>query len=404
MCKRILTPQMTLACLLITLTKVAYAADENRNDKEFIFDHYWSPHSSASMIISSRALLNEAEDFVFRAKHAQYGIWSRLAITALNDVLNYFLIVVNHEVYGHGFRARSLGIPISRYSLDLLGSGGAIYFRFLRRPPADEQLLLTMGGSEANNVLARELLFKNFKNLSLDSRTYRLFFKSYCDLTFYVLSTFLEKKVQDRSGNDIACYIKEINHKHDVDGIDMITLAKGALVFFLNPISYIALWINLNYLLTGKDAFIIPHLKLGNVNYMPLIRMGLTPFGPMYYLENYIGHGSKTFLVSISGGDSPYYTRGYGGIQLQTTRLWAYKNYGLDVIGTLWCQPKMQLQTSDQIEDKNSWGGLVGINNKFKLGKLISLNASILYKNTGFSEGIVANSGLIFRGGFSLHY
>ncbi len=69
---------------------------------------------------------------------------------------------------------------------------------------------------------------------------------------------------------------------------------------------------------------------------MPLIKMGLTPFGLMHYLENYIGHGNKTFLVSISGGHSPYYTRGYGGIQLQTARLWTYKNYGLDVTGTLW--------------------------------------------------------------------
>lgn len=61
---------MILACLLITLPRAAQAADENRNHKEFIFDRYGSPHSSSSMMISSRALLNEAEDFVFCTKHA----------------------------------------------------------------------------------------------------------------------------------------------------------------------------------------------------------------------------------------------------------------------------------------------------------------------------------------------
>jgi hypothetical protein len=64
----------------------------------------------------------------------------------------------------------------------------------------------------------------------------------------------------------------------------------------------------------------------------------------------------------------------------------------------------MQLQVGDQIEDKNYWGRLVGIDNKFKLGEFISLSVSILYKDAGFVEGVVANSGLIFRGGFSLHY
>ncbi|MFM2428386.1 MAG: hypothetical protein RL012_270 [Bacteroidota bacterium] len=119
---------MVLACLLITLPSITQAADKNRNDKEFIFDHYWSPASSSSMIISSRALLNEAEDFVFRDKYAQYGIWSRAATIVLNRVCNVFLAVANHEVNGHGFRARSLGVPVSHYSFAFLGLGGATHF------------------------------------------------------------------------------------------------------------------------------------------------------------------------------------------------------------------------------------------------------------------------------------
>jgi len=403
--KRILNYPMVLSCLLIILPRVVQAAVGNRNDKEFIFDRYGSPHSSSSILISSRALLNEAEDFVFRAKHAQYGIGGRIATIILNNVLNFFLAVVNHEVHGHGFRARSLGIPVSHYSFKFLGLGGATHFQFHpRRPLADERLLMTIGGSEANNVMAQQLLFKIFQKLSLDSRTYSLFSDTYLDLPQYVLSTYFSETVRNMPGNDIVHYLKKVNTKHNTDGIDIDKLMKGSLVFLCNPILYISLWAQLDYLFTGKDTFTIPHLKLAHINYMPLIRMGLTPFGPTYYLENYIGHGNKTFLVSISGGHSPYYTRGYGGIQLQTARLWTYKNYGLDVIGNLWCQPKLQLKDQDQCEDQNYWGGLMGINAKFKLGKLVSLNASILYKDTGFVEGIVANSGLIFRGGFSLHY
>ncbi len=120
---------------------------------------------------------------------------------------------------------------------------------------------------------------------------------------FYLLS--FQRKYKIPPGNDISSYIKEVNGKYNTDGIDVNKLTRGSLVFLLNPILYIALWADFNYLFTGKDSFTIPHLKLGNINYMPLIRMGLTRFGLMYHLENYIGHGNKTFLVSIDGGNSP---------------------------------------------------------------------------------------------------
>ncbi len=134
-----------------------------------------------------------------------------------------------------------------------------------------------MGGCEASHVLARELLFKNFKNLTLDFRTYKLFFNAYNDLFWYILVTSFLETVR------------------------------------------VALWAFLDYLLTGKSSAAIPHLKLGSVNYMPLIRMGLTPLGPTYYLENYIGHGNKTFLVSIDSGISPGHMRRHGGVQLRTS-------------------------------------------------------------------------------------
>lgn len=297
--------------------------------------------------------MNEAEDFMFQTKYAQRDIGGRIATTILNNVLNTFFTVVNHEVHGHGFRLQSLGIPAS-YSIKNLGVGGGVTsYRPNRLLSADESLMITMGGSEANNILAQQLLFKNFQNLSLDRRTYGLFLEAYMDLLTYILATYSSEEVSNRSGNDVTEYIQEINHKHHAKDINIDKLMKGSLVFLLNPALHIAWWAQLDYLFTGKDTFTIPHLKLNRINYMPLIRMGLTPFGLIYYVENYIEHDHKTFLVSISGGRSPYYTRGCRGIQLQTARLWVYKNYSLDIKGNLWYQPKLQLQVNDQIKDKN---------------------------------------------------
>lgn len=182
-----------------------------------------------------------------------------------------------------------------------------------------------MGGCEASHVLARELLFKNFKNLTLDFRTYKLFFNAYNDLFWYILVTSFLETVRNSSGNDIVAYVEDIYFSHNMQGVGLPKLAKGSLVLLLNPVYYVTLWAFLDYLLTGKSSAAIPHLKLGSVNYMPLIRMGLTPLGPTYYLENYIGHGNKTFLVSIDSGISPGHMRRHGGVQLRTSGLWPIK-------------------------------------------------------------------------------
>jgi len=124
----------------------------------------------------------------------------------------------------------------------------------------------------------------------------------------------------------------------------------------------------------------------------------------MYYLDNYIGYNNKTFLISLEGGKSPFYSNGYGGMQIKTHQLWNYKNYGLDVEGHLWFQPSLQLETHGPVEDENHWGGLVGLSNQLQLTEMFSLNAAVLYKTLGFTEGGVADKGLMFRGGFTLCY
>lgn len=132
--------------------------------------------------------------------------------------------------------------------------------------------------------------------------------------------------------------------------------------------------------------------------------MGLTPLGLMYYFENYVGYDDKVFLLNVYGGSSPFYSNGYGGIKLLTNKLWTSQVYSLDVIGNLAYQPRLQLESCDPIENKNSWVGLVGINNQFKINESISVHASILYKNKGLIEGRVADGGCILGGGFTLHY
>jgi len=302
--------QVLVLCLLITWTKTAYAIEEKCQEKAFIFDRYGSPHSFASIILSSRALCDEAKNGFSYSYYAQHGIWGRVTTTALNTVFNKLLGVINHEVYRHGFRLRSFRVPCS-YSIMAWGlRGGAThYFLFNRSLSADEQLLITIGGCEANSILAQQLLFKNFRNLSLDRGTCGLLWNAYSNLPRYILSTYTSQKIRNLPGNDVVNYIEEINHKHNAACIDIDMLAKGTLVFLLNLILYVSVWAYWDYLRTGRDTAVIPHAVLGHVNYMPLVRMGLTPFGLMYYIDKYVGHGNQGVLERIRGGRSRYYTQ-----------------------------------------------------------------------------------------------
>ena len=374
----------------------------NRTKKEFVFDHYWSPYFSAPFLISTRNFLSEAEDVLYN--RSTYTVWGRMGSSAFNLIINSSLYIINHEVYGHGFRIRSFEqFEVGGYWF-IPFIGGATGSFVLGDTTEDQWLLKSIAGIEANNVLAQEILFKGFKNPSWDSRMYDLFWSALCDTPRYIWRTSLSEKKGNSPGNDIMHYINGINDKHDSDKMTLDMLGRASLVFLANPIFYVSLYSLGSYLITGKDSIAIPHFKLGEVAYMPLVRMGLTPFGIMYYIDNYIGHGDRTFLVSINSGASPFYSSAYGGGKVKTDQLFAYKNYALDVEGNVWCQPKLQLQLDQPLENKNDWGGLVGIHNKVKIFGLFSLHASVLYKTAGFVEGVVAREGFMLRGGFSLDY
>lgn len=228
-----------------------------------------------------------------------------------------------------------------------------------------------------------------------------MFLDSFLDLWIYVDSTASLEKVRNSKGNDIMNYLKDINDKHQSQQrIELNDLENATFSLLFNP-----LWSLCIYLLQDNSSLTIPHVIWNEVAYMPLIRPGLTPFGIAYYLENYIGYQNKTALFSLYRGSSPFYTHMYGGIGVKTDELWTYQDYcTLDLEASLWCQPKLQLTSLDIIEDKNYWGGLIGVGGKFMVSSYFALYTKLLYKTKGFVEGVVAQNGLILQVGCILRY
>jgi hypothetical protein len=115
------------------------------------------------------------------------------------------LLLVQHEVGGHGGRGREFGLsPSYGFGFDFSG------YTTTDRAPAtnEENILLAAGGTEADGVMARRILLEALEPEGVDGAKIPLALMAKLDLTIYVLGTSSpgggDFAQQYRDGNDTA--------------------------------------------------------------------------------------------------------------------------------------------------------------------------------------------------------
>jgi hypothetical protein len=118
------------------------------------------------------------------------------------------LLLVEHEVLGHGGRAREFGLSPS-YSFGLDFSGGTS----TKRAPRDhtELQLIAAGGAEADGVMAHRLLLDALGDGGIDGAQLPLVMMAKLDLTVYVSTA-----PRPRPGDDEGDFTYEYRHGNDV--------------------------------------------------------------------------------------------------------------------------------------------------------------------------------------------
>ncbi len=400
-------------------------------DYEFLFDSQflltpkknivapYSPYTSSSIIMSIRNLLTRGQNLAIKEQWER-SFWVRYGLSIPNNIINDFLMLGSHEINGHGYRTRSLGGTVNGYGLFPLFFGLTIFVSPVNglggyaRPLYNEtnpemynegSLLITMAGNEANAVLANEILLKNFKYRKLDNNNYNLFCKAFTNLLGYIMIT-----SESKPGDDLNNYIKKINLKHNSNyskRLKLKTLRWNGLLWAANPITYTAVWSYYAYIFMGKKDLLIPHIPIGPVAYYPIVRIGLTPFGISYYVDNFINFGERTLLFSFNVGKSPFYNFAYGGASLKTDEIFKYKFFSFDINSAFWVQPRLASNKNKlKIGEKETglFGFLIGPKLKFKVIKYLSLNIEAFYKKDGFIEGEFSFEGFNVRGGITAHF
>src|ERR1043166_397109 len=214
--------------------------------------------------------------------------------------------VANHEVFGHGARLRELFDAHIAYQLPAPPpygrGGGATFFEFGDTPTVEQALAVTVGGMEANYVLARALAQDAMTDGQWHYRDARRYLYSEYDTVRYILGT----NSLEPEGHDVGDFIRIYNRLATRLGgktLSARTLRRRAPVPFANPLiaySYYSTFIS--YVWSGHTSAPVPMLRFGATHYLPTARFHLTCFGTDLAMDNALSRRGRFVDGSVGAG------------------------------------------------------------------------------------------------------
>ena len=85
-------------------------------------------------------------------------------------------------------------------------------------------------------------------------------------------------------------------------------------------------------------------IKVAGIDYLPMLRMGFTPFGLEYHFENYIRHNDISALVDIKYGDQTFHSS-WGGLGIDVQNIYNNNQFVMDVKLDVWTQPELKSES-----------------------------------------------------------
>ncbi|NGX62818.1 MAG: hypothetical protein KR126chlam6_00218 [Candidatus Anoxychlamydiales bacterium] len=328
-------------------------------------------------------------------------------------------LVVQHEVFGHGYRIRDIGssrVKVRKYKIDLPQpygkGGGATNYNFNSDLTSFQVTAISSAGVEATAILANRIKMKWALSLRVDPKKSILYFQAQHDLTNYVLSMDNSIFFAD-TGHDIEGYLIWLNNTYTDDNLTKSDLKIASLINFVDPTTYYTIGAFFYYIFTGKDIS-FPMIKIKDVRFLPNLRLGLTPFGPEYYLENFMSYKNRAIYSYFRAGKHNNNT--YFGLGFEYPNLYKFNLNTLGFRADIFYQPKIfsksalfifdnvQVGYSETDLNKMRFGisSYLIYDRKFSKKHEISFFSEVGYKSNGYVAGFSLKKGLIFRLGIGL--
>lgn len=265
--------------------------------------------------------------------------------------------------------------------------------------------------------------------MGTDEMNYRDAFLYFLSFVNYFPSTVHtpENKSIYNIQNDATGYFLTLNTLGGYTGRNNLKMSLSAFhsrmaLSIVNPFVFYSIYCFFKtYLWDGNTVSGFPTIRIGSVNYLPVLKSGLTPYGIEYHLENYLRFGKTTSLIDFGIGDQTFYSS-WGDLGLSFQNVVSRNRWSVDMNVDLWKQPELMIHGDQMIWSKSrgntffaiqarqskdiGFGGAFSMrgyyrfsNSKNSLAGMVELG----YKSTGYLEGYSLSSSPIIMVGIGFH-
>jgi hypothetical protein len=393
-----------------------------------VFDRYMSPATGTTDLLTVQRELSSLEDrylpLKFGDERRRVPLLASIGYRAgkfifLDVPQDHMLLVLGHEVFGHGARLRELGVGRIGYSFDgpvPYGHGGAVT-SFSGQVPDTPLTFLTieMAGIEAQNVMADSIAERGLERGRLHYREAWLYFENrYLGMTYMLHAT-----DHAAEGHDIADFVHTFEDACTEPQCARITLRdikRGSALALADPMLYYALYgFASAYIANGKTTSPLPMIPIGHgMRFLPSVGFQLTPYGTERLLRSAFTSGGTgpdsrgqgpvarvttvTLRVGHTGATTPW------GIDAHVSDLRLFRSVRVGAAASLWRQPPV---LADQTSALLGTGGAASATIALPLRRFTHadwLHAIVTagYKSEGFVPGDQLGRGAILRVGLGV--
>jgi hypothetical protein len=388
-----------------------------------VFDSYMTPAAGAQDLLTLQYLLASAEDRWLPLKVGTersrpalaLGILYRSAkFLALDVPQDHMLLVVSHEVFGHGARFRELGDGRIGYGFDApipYGSGDA-FTRFNGRFPISPiaHLTATAAGIEAQHSLADAIADRAVSRGRIHYREAWLYFESRVTGMTYILSA----SPGSSQGHDPAAFLRQFEDacRTPCEPLTRRHVQRRALGALADPLLYYSLYgVAVSHIGAGQLTGPMPLVPVGGgTRVLPSLGYALAPYGEEWSIRAALHTteraskrarrlGSVVMRIGNTGATTTWgaSARLDDVVRLRTWRTAA----SVDV----WHQPDL---LADRTSDPLRWGAgatatvIVPLPPGLRSPWAEGLHVTAGYKSEGFVPGAQLSGGVVLRAGLSL--
>lgn len=325
-----------------------------------------------------------------------------------------WLPVLQHEVYGHGWRAREAGYGDLAYEIDPpqpygFGEGSTSWsYAPSQAPGPDGEIGMASAGIEATDILARRLRFRWVSEGRMDCRSAHLYLTSFAGLHSYLRAT---EDGDTALSNDVVAWLTHVNGKAGrADRADWSVTRSGLegparWAGYLDVFALYSGFGILTHLWNGETRWKIRMIPLGNgMRWLPVPGYRLSPFGGQWSLENLVAGRRRTWVVRGASGGGPLGAS--LAADVEAGDLLAWRGLVFDAALRGWIQPRLWLDPRAPAPARASLPGgafeVAALSPPLSASLPLRVSLGYGYKGPGWSPGLPLEAGSTVRAGVGL--